>query len=238
MHKLLRTLALLMAAMLVVFMVGCGNDDDDDDTTANDDDDDAVAPSATSVTANPAEGTEIPQNAVLNLTLDQAVDSVSVEGSAATDTGDGKAWTFDITSLNLGGPATLSVTWKNKDGSDGGPQSLSYTVTVPDTTPPAIDGGGSTVTNGATDVDPAPLNAGGITIKFSEAVTAGTAAMTTGGAPVNWTWAVSGDTAVGTLIAGAELANETQYDIALSGVTDAAGNTLPDTVVSFTTKAK
>ena len=236
MHKLLRTLALLMAAMLVVFMVGCG-DDDDDDVMANDDDDDPVAaPSATSVSANPAAGAEIPQNAVLNLTLDQDVDSVSVEGSAAT--GSDKSWTFDITPLNLDGPATLSVTWKNKDGSDGGPQSLSYTVTVPDTKAPAIDGGGSTVTNGAADVDPAPLNAGGITIKFDEAITAGTASMTTGGAPVNWTWAVSGDTAVGTLIAGAELANETQYDINISGVTDAAGNTLPDTVVSFTTKAK
>ena len=87
MQKLLRTLAVIMAAMLVVFMVGCG----DDETGEDDGEDEAVEqPSATTATTSPAAGSEVAPNASLTITLDEAVDGVTVNGTAAA--GSGKTW--------------------------------------------------------------------------------------------------------------------------------------------------
>ena len=96
MHKLFRTLALIVATMLIVYMVGCSGGDG------------VVAPpSATTVTADPPSGAEVPSNATIALTLDKSVDAV------AGATGAGKAW-------KIPAAATLSITWTNKDGSAGG----------------------------------------------------------------------------------------------------------------------
>ena len=80
MQKLLRTLAVIMAAMLVVFMVGCGGDDDGEEDGG---DEDVVQPSATTATTSPAAGSEVAPNASLTITLDEAVDGVTVNGTAA-----------------------------------------------------------------------------------------------------------------------------------------------------------
>ena len=101
MHKLFRTLALVMTAMLVSYVVGCGGGETEPDGPA----------SATTVTADPPSGSTVPSNAVIKLTLDQAVDAV------AGATGSGKNW-------EVAAAGNLSVTWTNKDGSAGGPSYL------------------------------------------------------------------------------------------------------------------
>ena len=211
MHKLFRTLALVMTAMLVSYVVGCGGGETEPDVPA----------SATTVTADPPSGSTIPSNAVIKLTLDQAVDAV------AGATGSGKNW-------EVAAAGNLSVTWTNKDGSAGGPVPFTYTLQAPDNDAPKITGG--TVTNGAKDVDPGPINADKIQITFDEDVT-GTAELNfEDNTSAGWQGAVTGMNAELTPVAGKELANSVTYVVVLN-VSDAAGNKA-DFKVEFTTKAK
>jgi hypothetical protein len=210
MHRLFGTLALMMAAMLVVYMIGCGGGE----TVP------AAPPAATTVEADPADGSTVPQNATISLTFDEAVESVAgAEGS-------GKNWTIPVA-------ASLTVDWTNKDGSTGS-KTLAYTLVAPDNTAPMITGG--TVTHGAKDVDPGPLNADKIQITFDEDVT-GTAELNfEDNTSAGWQGAVTGMNADLTPVAGKELANSVTYVIVLN-VSDKAGNNAALTV-EFTTKAK
>ena len=211
MHKLFRTLALVMTAMLVSYVVGCGGGETEP----------AGPASATTVTADPPSGSTVPSNAEITLTLDQAVDAV------AGATGSGKSW-------KISAAANLSVTWTNKDGSAGGPVPFTYTLQAPDNDAPKITGG--TVTNGAKDVEPGPINADKIQITFDEDVT-GTAELNfEDNTSAGWQGAVTGMNAELTPVAGKELANSVTYVIVLS-VSDAAGNKA-NFKVEFTTKAK
>ena len=210
MHRLFGTLALMMAAMLVVYMIGCGGGEPEPE----------APPSATTVEADPADGSTVPQNATISLTFDEAVESVAgAEGS-------GKNWTIPVA-------ASLTVDWTNKDGSTGS-KTLAYTLVAPDNTAPKITGG--TVTNGAKDVDPGPLNADKIQITFDEDVT-GTAELNfEDNTSAGWQGAVTGMNADLTPVAGKELANSVTYVVVLN-VSDKAGNKASFTV-EFTTKAK
>ena len=211
MHKLFRTLALVMTAMLVSYVVGCGGGETEP----------AGPASATTVTADPPSGSTVPSNAEITLTLDQAVDAV------AGATGSGKSW-------KISAAANLSVTWTNKDGSAGGPVPFTYTLQAPDNDAPKITGG--TVTNGAKDVEPGPINADKIQITFDEDVT-GTAELNfEDNTSAGWQGAVTGMNAELTPVAGKELANSVTYVIVLN-VSDKAGNNAALTV-EFTTKAK
>ena len=239
-HKFWGALALIISIMFVVCMVtviGCGgNDDDDDTTTGNDDDDDdggeVVAPSATSVTANPAPGATVPSNQEIALTFDEGVTAATANGQAAA--GAGTNWTV-VPFAGTEGSQTLTVNWTNRDGSSGNQSVGSYTVDDPDVEAPTITGG--TVSDGANDVDPAAINASGVVIEFSEEVS-GTATLTDeAGTNLNWQSAVAGNTATLTVIAGQELANETTYKVELD-IQDGAGNKLATTSITFVTKPK
>ncbi len=211
MHKLFRTLALVMTAMLVTYLVGCGGGETEPEGP----------PSATTVTADPPSGSTVPSNAEISLTLDQAVDAV------AGATGSGKNWKIQA-------QENLSVTWTNKDGTDGGPVTFNYTLREPDTVPPKITGGN--VTNGAKDVDPGPLNADKIQITFDETVTGSAELNFEDNTSAGWQGTVTGQNAELTPVAGKELANSVTYVVVLN-VTDAAGNNATFNV-EFTTKAK
>lgn len=212
MQKFFRTLALVMTAMLVTYVVGCGGGEETVDTP----------PPATSVTADPASGSTVPENATISLEFDQPVESVDTAGAE----GSGKNWTVPVA-------ASLNVAWTNKDGTTGS-QNLTYTLQAPDNDPPTITGGN--VTNGAKDVDPGPLNADKIQITFNEAVT-GTAALNfEDNTSAGWQGQVSGQNAELTPVAGKELANSVTYVVVLE-VMDAAGNKASHKV-EFTTKAK
>jgi hypothetical protein len=212
MHKLFRTLALVMTAMLVSYVVGCGGGETTPETP----------PPGVITGVDPAEGSSVPANATISITFDNPVESVETAGAE----GSGKSWTVPVV-------ASLNVTWTNRDGTTGS-QTLTYTLVAPDTTAPQITGG--TVTNGAKDVEPGPLNADKIQITFDEDVT-GTAELNfEDNTSAGWQGAVTGMNAELTPVAGKELANSVTYVIVLS-VSDAAGNKA-DFKVEFTTKAK
>ena len=212
MQKLFRTLALVMTAMLVSYVVGCGGGETTPETP----------PPGVITGVDPADGSSVPQNATVSITFDNAVESVDTAGAE----GSGRNWTVPVA-------ASLNVTWTNRDGTTGS-QTLTYTLVAPDTDPPQITGGN--VTNGAQDVDPGPLNADKIQITFNENVTGSAELNFEDNTSAGWQGAVTGQNAELTPVAGKELANSVTYVVVLN-VTDAAGNQASFNV-EFTTKAK
>ena len=223
MQKWMRTLALVMAAMMVVFMIGCGGDDDDDD-------DDSAAVEAALTGSNPASGGSIAANGTLTLTFDNPPVNVTVNGAAAAIAG--KTATF-------GGPflASNAVAWDNGAGGNAGSATIALTVTVADTTAPTVAGGG-TVSDGDADVDPGPINTDAkIEIKFSEPITKQSLNLTLeDGTSLKWLSKIDGDTVVLELTKGNDIGNETTYKVAGS-VEDAAGNKT-EVDITFVTKGK
>ncbi len=236
-HKFWGVLALIISIMFVAFVVtGCGggNDDDDDDTAiANDDDDDSAeeVPKATMVTVDPAANSTVPSTQAFTLTFDQGVTAATVNGTAAT--GSGLNWAASP-ALTQGPGQSLNVEWTNRDGSTGTQAVGPYEVSDPDTTPPVVTGG--TVDDGASDVDPAAINASGFRFDFDEAVTGSVTLTDEAGANLNWTGNVTGQTATLTVVAGQELANETTYKVEID-VADGSNNAYTATV-TFVTKPK
>jgi len=224
MHKILRTLALIVAALMVVYtagnMIGCGDDDDDSGT-------EEIA--AALVSTTPANGGEIAGNGQLIITFDNPPGAVTVNGTAAVVAG--KTATWAATGLTPGGTATLNIAW---DIAGGGSSTVTLNVTAVDTTPPAVSGG--SVKDGDKDVDSDTLNTDAkITVEFNEAVT-GTLDLKAAGASVGWLSKATGNTIQLDLVKGKELSKETEYTIE-GKVKDAAGN---ETTVklTFVTKAK
>lgn len=211
MQKLLKPLALMMAAMLAVFMIGCGGEE----TTTD------GLPSATTATAAPPSGSTVPQGSAITLTFDQSVKAV------AGATGSGKTWTIPAA-------ATVTVAWTNQDDSAGGPITLTYTVTAPDTTAPKITGG--SVTNGDKDVEVDPLNTGGITIDFDGDVTGNVKLTLEDGTDVGWIGTVKGKQAKLEAVKGKEIVNETTYKI--TGTVKDGSNNETKIDITFVTKGK
>ena len=176
------------------------------------------------VSAIPPSG-QISVNGAITVAFDNAPADVKV--SAGTVTVAGKIAT--IAGPFTPGPLALTITWAD------GTQALNYTVTAPDTDPPAVTGG--TVSDGDKDVDPEAINsAAAIEIEFSEDVSGNVALQTEGGDDVGWLGKVEGNKATLELVKGKEIGNETTYVIA-GKVSDAAGNST-DVSVTFVTKGK
>ena len=164
MHKPLKTTILITFGMLIIGIIsGCGDDSPEVVTAPSNPttsrgtppqiDDGPPHEILGAVTPAPG-GVPIPPNTEFSLIFDNpGVVAVTVNGTAAT--GSGLNWTVSLT-LQEGDGQALEVRWTNRDGSPGARAVGPYTVRVPDTTPPRITGG--TVTDGAVDVDPAPLN--------------------------------------------------------------------------------
>ena len=245
---MLRTAILITFGLLIICIIGgCGDDspevvtDPSDPTTSGVTppriDDDFPPHTGSPFLVDPAPGSApIPPNTQFSLTFDQAVVAVTVNGVAAT--GSGHNWSASLT-LQEGDGQTLVVSWINRDGSSGVQAVGPYTVRVPDTTSPSITDG--TVDDGAVDVDPAPINAGGFRFDFDEAVTGIIMLTDEAGADLNWIATVGGQTATLTAVAGQEVAeqeliNETTYKIEID-IDDAAGNRTQATI-TFVTKPK
>ena len=240
---MLRTTILITFGLFIICIIGgCGDDSPDvvtdpsNPTTSRGTPprtDDVSPPNTGSpVIVDPSPGSEIPPNTEFSLTFDQPVVAVTVNGVAAT--GSGHNWTASPTLQEGDGQILIVVSWTNRDGSSSSQAVGTYTVRVPDTTPPRITGG--TVADGAVNVDPAPINVSGFRFGFHEDV-AGVIKLTDeAGADLNWITALSGQTATLTAIAGQELVNETTYKIEID-VHDGAGHPL-QTTITFVTKPK
>ena len=177
------------------------------------------------VRANPAAHSELAVDDILTLTFDNPPEDVTVSTGTAKTIGNRVriAGPFDP------GPLALTIVWA--DGS----QTLTYTVTVPDTEAPKLISG--SVNDGDKDVDPESLNLPGqIEVTFNKTVTGDIALQTTSGADVGWRGKVQGTKGTLELVSGKELGNEITYVIA-GNVKDAAGNST-DINIRFTTSPK
>ena len=242
MHRMLRTAILITFGMLIICIIGgCGDDSPEVVTDpSNPRTDDAPPPHtgppftgiAFMVMPDPGPGgTPIPPNTQFSLTFDEAVDAVAVNGFPAT--GAGLNWIASPI-LPEGDGQTLNVSWTNQNGSKGFQTVGPYTVVDNGGEPPNITSG--TVIDGETDVDPAPINAGGFRFDFDVDVT-GTIKLTNeAGVDLNWVATVAGQTATLTAVAGQELVNETTYKIEID-VQDGGGNKTR-TTITFVTKLK
>lgn len=210
-----RTLAIVMAALLAVYMIGCGGDDDDEPET----------PDAAFVSADPASG-DLASNGSIKVTFDNNPGDVTV--SAGSAAGSGKARTisgpFDV------GALALTIEWTNGDGS----HTLNYTIVAADETPPEVTD--SNPEDGAKNVDPEKVFEDGIEITFNEPVVSGDIKLMDGDDDVGWKASFDGNKATLIGAAGQTLSNETEYMVT-GTVKDGAGN--EGTVeISFVTKAK
>ncbi len=236
MHKLLRTTILITFGMLIIGIIGgCGDDGTEDIVSPPESEVDVGPLSTTYVVIDPLPrgNIVIPQCIEFTLTFNEEVVAVTVNETPAT--GSGLNWEWFGGSLSEG-TSILKIMWTNRDGSKAFAEAGPYHVVsgCPGGEPPVITSG--TVFDGDADVDPAPINAGGLRFDFDEPVT-GTIKLTDEvGADLNWIANVVGQTATLTAVAGQELVNETTYKVEID-VKDGAGNGLPVTI-TFVTKPK
>lgn len=208
-----RTLAIVMAALLAVYIVGCGGDDPADEPAA-----------AAFVSASPASG-DLAANGSISVTFDNNPGDVTA--SAGTVAGSGKSRT--INGPFTTGALALNLTWTNGDGS----HTLNYTVVAADEAAPEVTA--SNPKDGAEGVDPAKVFEDGIEVTFNENVS-GDLMLMDGDDDVGWGSEASDNKITLTGNAGQELSNETEYKIA-GTVKDGAGNEA-EVSITFVTKAK
>ena len=208
-----RTLAIVMAALLAVSLVGCGGDDEPD------------VPDAAFVSASPADG-DLAANGSISVTFDNNPGDVSVTGGGTVTTS-GKTRTISPPAAGYPtGALTITVTWTNGDGS----HDLTYNVVAADETAPTV-----TDSSPEDGEDGVAADLEEISVTFSEPVT-GDLMLMDGDDDLNWEQATDGDTITLTVIAGSDLGNETEYKV-VGTVSDGAGNEA-DVEITFTTEAK
>ncbi|GIX06745.1 MAG: hypothetical protein KatS3mg115_1148 [Candidatus Poribacteria bacterium] len=131
MNKPFRYLAWLLvpalALTLTTLLTACGGEEEGEETAAQ------------LVSADPADGSEIPEGATVTLTFDKDPGTLTATGAEVTG-GAGTRRTIKVTA------ETVTLTWDN-----GGTATLTYTLLPPDTTPPALVS--STPADGATDLE-------------------------------------------------------------------------------------
>ncbi len=209
-----RTLAIVMAALLAVSLVGCGGDDE------------VETPDAAFVSASPADG-DLAANGSISVTFDNNPGDVTVTGGGTVSAA-GKTRTISPPEAGYPtGALTITVTWTNGDGS----QDLTYNIIAADETAPEVKS--SDPENGAEGVS-ADLEE--VSVTFSEPVTGDLMLLDDGGDDLSWEQSTDGDTITLTVIAGSDLGNETEYTIA-GTVSDGAGNEA-EVELTFVTEAK
>ena len=156
----------------------------------------------------------------LELTFDESPRSVTVNGTPADVQGNVAFW--ESKGRLSRGEQDIVIEWINPDGSPGQGAIIRLRVTDAPPIPPLILE--SSVPNGATDVDPGPLNLNGITIRFNEAIRSGTIEITPdGGKPLNWIEKWERDSVTITPPPGGKLVNATVYVLKIISVKDLAG---------------
>ena len=239
MHKLLRTTILITFGMFIICIInGCGDDSPEEVTDPRQSEDDVGPASATEVVMDPPSRTNagrvlyVPPHTEFTLTFNEGVVAVTVNDAPAT--GSGLNWKWSAQPALPEESVMLHIEWKNRDGSKGSKTVGPYEVRHVHGEPPVITSG--TVADGDADVDPAPINAGGLRFDFDEPVTGIIKLTDEAGVDLNWVATVAGQTATLTAVAGQEMVNETTYKIEID-VQDGAGNQTQGTI-TFVTKPK
>jgi hypothetical protein len=226
MKKILSILALLMAASMLFWVVGCGGDDDDDDCGEN------VAPQVSSVV--PASGS-ISLNATITVSLNKAVDSIAITlgGDAITPaTTDNKVYTLTPTKEGAGQALTITAEDACGDSLDPAFAGASFDVAAADSTAPELVGGDCEPADGADGLDPADITE--IVLVFSEDLADVTVDMIEPSENISAT--IDGDTVTVEFLGGWSLGNEQEVQVEIAA-TDLAGNAA-NLEYGFTTMAK
>ena len=237
MHRMLRAGILITFGMLIICTIsGCGDDDPPEEIMdpPQRKDDVPHSPRIT-VKVDPPPHSDIDVDRTeFTLQFNKEVAAVTVNGVTARGSGQNwNVWASEM-SFEWKEGQVLKIEWKTRGGSTGSQSVGPYAVWVVHHVPPVITSG--TVADGAVDVDPAPINAGGFLFTFDEVVT-GTIKLTDeAGVDLNWTAAVFDDSARLTPIAGQELVHEKTYKIHIN-VADGSGNKL-EVTITFVTKPK
>ena len=237
MRRPLRTGILITFGMLIIYIVsGCSDNPPEEVTDPPQSKGDVPSPPTITVVVDPAPSTKphwhILTHTEFTLTFNEEIAAVTVNETPAA--GSGLNWKWRADPHLPYGSVFLNIEWTNRDGSTGVKTVGPYEVVDNGGESPVITSG--TVADGDTDVDPAPINAGGFRYDFNERVT-GTIKLTDeAGVDLNWIANVVGQTATLTAVAGQELVNETTYKIEID-VQDGAGNPLKATI-TFVTKPK
>ena len=248
MHILSRAGVLITFGMLIICIAsGCSDNPSEEVKEPPQSEDRVQLPRATTVVVNPPPPANpnwaITTNTEFTLKFDEEVVEVTVNDTPALGSGLDWKWSVYVASppgspnvypVLPYGPLKLRIKWKNRDGSNGYSTVGPYSVADNGGDPPTITTG--TVSDGAADVDPAPINAGGFRFDFDESVTGNIALTDEAGENLDWIANVDGQTATLTAVAGQELVNETTYKVQID-VRDGAGNQLK-TTITFVTKPK
>jgi hypothetical protein len=225
MKRLLRIFAWLMAASMLIWMVGCGGDDDDDDNNDND-----AGPVPEVLSTSPAAGGSQGGNVKVVFTLNKQLAEANVTGAAGTTAIVGTNVEFTPSPSIPVGSVTLTLTGKDAGGQEV-THTLTFNATEVDTTPPSLVGASCVPADGASGVDPAGITE--LVVKFSETIASAT--VTAKDPSFNSTDTVAGDTLTITFLAYT-LPNETPVSISITAV-DGAGNSA-DVEYGFETMEK
>lgn len=168
------------------------------------------------------------------LTFDREVVAVIVNDTPAQGSGFHWKWSTEPNLVEEKGPITLHIMWTNRNGSKAFAKVGPYHFGWGNEAPPEIHTG--SVQDGATDVDPAPINISGFQFDFNEPVE-GTIKLTDeAGTNLHWIGHVEGQTATLKPNERQKLLNATTYKIEID-VRD-RGNWRTQATLSFFTKIK
>jgi hypothetical protein len=226
MKRFLRIFALLMAASMLIWLVGCGGDDDEEE-------DAGPAPNVVSVSV--AEGAQVAGNQSITVTFSKAVTSatITVTGAAGATTVAGKVATWTPSGDIPPGAHTLTIDAEDSAGQAlEGAVPVNFTAVAPDNVPPALDGGKCDPKDGTDGVDPADYPET-LTVVFTEDLSDAT--VTAKSPDFKSTEELAGNTLTITFLQYS-MPNETEFELTISA-TDAAGNSA-DIDYGFTTMAK
>jgi hypothetical protein len=227
MKRSLRIFALLIAASMVYWMLGCGDDEED-------------APELKINSVSISEGDEVAGNQSIVVTASNTLESadLTVDGATGTTTIAGKkaTWTPDASGIPIGAHTfSGSVTDEHDQSVDV--DSVGFTALVKDEDAPSIVDSQCVPPNGATDIEGASV--ANIVVVFDEAMKDPVGAVVSEPADIKVTPSLSADGLTLTLefLGQVSIGPEERITIELTG-TDLAGNALTANTYTFATKAK
>lgn len=222
MKRSLRIFALLVAASMIVMMVGCGEDEELDPMEVK--------------TVSVAEGATIAGNSTITASFSNALDSadIQVSGASGATAVSGKTATWTPAGDIPPGAHTLSGSGTDADGQSADIGPINFTAAAADNEAPELVGGSCDPKDGADGVDPADYPES-VFIALSDNIGVTEAKIVSRSPEFNYTEELGADGLTVNFLKY-NLSNEEAVEITIM-VSDAAGNEV-ELDYSFTTMAK